>query len=131
VLGGTFAPSTQWKSITIHCNGDFASPTSDASPDNRNPPKGKPTTEPRVPLIVTPPPRLVCIGGKVAGNSCACPRTFEVVRKSATTYQCVKVAVAPVKIKDVIGPSSRPQGAKRVALPDNRGSAFGARRVIR
>jgi hypothetical protein len=35
VVGGTFAPSTPWKSITVHCNGDFASPTSDANPDKR------------------------------------------------------------------------------------------------
>ncbi|MDP1907415.1 MAG: hypothetical protein Q8K85_03875, partial [Hyphomicrobium sp.] len=40
VLGGTFGPSTKWKSITIHCNGDFASPQSNANPDNRNPPGG-------------------------------------------------------------------------------------------
>lgn len=35
VIGGTFAPSTPWKSITVHCNGDYASPTSNANPDNR------------------------------------------------------------------------------------------------
>lgn len=34
VVGGTFAPSTPWKSITVHCNGDYASPTSNANPDN-------------------------------------------------------------------------------------------------
>jgi hypothetical protein len=38
VVGGTFAPSTPWKSITVHCNGDYAAPTSDANPDNRLPP---------------------------------------------------------------------------------------------
>lgn len=35
VVGGTFAPSTPWKSITVHCNGDYASPASDANPDTR------------------------------------------------------------------------------------------------
>ena len=36
VVGGTFAPSTPWKSITVHCNGDYASPTSNnVNPDNR------------------------------------------------------------------------------------------------
>jgi hypothetical protein len=35
VIGGTFAPSTPWKSITVHCNGDYASPQTDANPDNR------------------------------------------------------------------------------------------------
>lgn len=39
VVGGTFAPSTPWKSITVHCNGDFAAPTSDANPDNKPPRK--------------------------------------------------------------------------------------------
>ena len=34
VLGGTFAPSTPWKSITVHCNGDYASPQTNANPDN-------------------------------------------------------------------------------------------------
>jgi hypothetical protein len=38
VVGGTFAPSTPWKSITVHCNGNYAPPTSDANPDNRMPP---------------------------------------------------------------------------------------------
>lgn len=40
VVGGTFAPSTPWKSITVHCNGDYAPPTSDVNPDNK-PPRGK------------------------------------------------------------------------------------------
>jgi len=39
VVGGTFAPSTPWKSITVHCNGDYAAPTSDANPDNKPPRK--------------------------------------------------------------------------------------------
>ena len=48
-LGGTFAPQTPWKSITIHCNGDFAPTTSDANPDGTLPPAGPPaalTSEP-------------------------------------------------------------------------------------
>jgi hypothetical protein len=49
VLGGTFAPSTPWKSITIHCNGDYAPPQSNANPDNSHPPRGKPTGEVSVP----------------------------------------------------------------------------------
>jgi hypothetical protein len=40
VVGGTFAPSTPWKSITVHCNGNYAAPTSNANPDNRVPPRG-------------------------------------------------------------------------------------------
>jgi len=38
VVGGTFAPSTPWKSITVHCNGNFATPASDANPDSTAPP---------------------------------------------------------------------------------------------
>ena len=38
VVGGTFAPSTPWKSIAVHCNGDFAA--SDANPDSTIPPAG-------------------------------------------------------------------------------------------
>lgn len=40
VVGGTFAPSTPWKSITVHCNGDFAAPTNNANPDSK-PPRGR------------------------------------------------------------------------------------------
>lgn len=39
VIGGTFAPSTPWKSITVHCNGDYAAPQSDANPDTRGTPR--------------------------------------------------------------------------------------------
>ena len=35
ILGGTFAPSTPWKSITIHCNGDFAPTTNNNNPTFR------------------------------------------------------------------------------------------------
>ncbi|MDP1586093.1 MAG: hypothetical protein Q8M18_21990 [Bradyrhizobium sp.] len=100
VLGGTFGPSTKWKSITIHCNGDFAPPQSNANPDNRNPPSGKPQNEARVPTIVTPPPRvtpprLVCIGGKVTAGACACPGRLTPVQRASASFQCVKVAQLP------------------------------------
>jgi hypothetical protein len=49
VLGGTFAPSTPWKSITIHCNGDYAAPQTNANPDSH-------PRKPLPPAIVTPPP---------------------------------------------------------------------------
>jgi hypothetical protein len=88
VLGGTFAPSTPWKSIAVHCNGNFASPTSDANPDN-----GKPKPQP--PTIVTPPPRVTCVGGKVAGGTCGCPRTHTAVKNSSAAFQCVKTAATP------------------------------------
>ena len=100
VLGGTFGPSTPWKSITVHCNGNFAPPTSDANPDNRNPGKGKPVAEPRVPTIVTPPP--VCVGGTVVAGTCGCARTHTLVKKSGKTFQCVKVAVVPDKRGETI-----------------------------
>jgi hypothetical protein len=102
VLGGTFAPSTPWKSITVHCNGNFASPTSDANPDN-----GKPKPQP--PTIVTPPPRVTCVGGKVAGGTCACPRAHTVVKTSSAAFRCVKVAVAPERpIVSLRQPHARP-----------------------
>ncbi len=103
VLGGTFGPSTKWKSITIHCNGDFASPQTNANPDNRNPPNGsKPQNEARVPVIVTPPPRvtpppprIVCVGGKATASACACPPSTTAIQKSSASFQCVKVAQVP------------------------------------
>jgi hypothetical protein len=91
VLGGTFAPETPWKDITIHCNGDFAPTTSDANPDNSLPPAGNPKPNgPRNPKVTTPPARVACVGGKVANGACACPRTHVAVKKSATAFQCVK-----------------------------------------
>lgn len=65
-LGGTFAPETPWKSITIHCNGDFASPTSNANPDNSH----QPVRRSRIGRVTMPPTRVACIGGKVANNAC-------------------------------------------------------------
>jgi hypothetical protein len=97
-LGGTFAPSTPWKSITIHCNGNFAPTTSDANPDNGKP-QGKPKAEsPRVPTIVTPTP--VCIGGRLANGACTCPGSHRMVKTSARAFQCVKIAIVPDKGKD-------------------------------
>lgn len=130
VLGGTFAPSTKWKSITIHCNGDFASPQSNANPDNGNRPNGKPQNEARVPTIVTPPPRvtpppppkIVCVGGKVAAGACACPAHLTAIQKSSASFQCVKIARLPDRRMESQGmmprrpwlqprqvPTSRPQ----------------------
>jgi hypothetical protein len=77
ILGGTFAPSTPWKSITIHCNGDFAAPQSNANPDN-TPPRGQPKGErPLPPAIVTPLPPAQCGVGKAAkrGSSAPCIKT--------------------------------------------------------
>src|ERR1044072_8746722 len=54
MLGGTFAPSTPWKSITIHCNGDYAPTPGTSNPDGI-PPRGKPQAE-LPPTIVPPPP---------------------------------------------------------------------------
>lgn len=66
ILGGTFAPSTPWKSITIHCNGDYAPPTND---DPNNPPR-KPKGEVNLPpTIVTPPPACGTKAAKVRGSA--------------------------------------------------------------
>jgi hypothetical protein len=85
VLGGTFAPSTPWKSITIHCNGDFAAPQSNANPDNM-PPRGQPKGErPLPPAIVTPLPPAQCDAGSSA--------------KRASSARCIKTAPLPDKRK--------------------------------
>jgi hypothetical protein len=66
VLGGTFAPSTPWKSVTIHCNGDFAPTPSNSNPDGHIPPRGTPQAE-LPPVIVTPPPLCGTKAAKVRG----------------------------------------------------------------
>jgi hypothetical protein len=63
-FGGTFAPSTPWKSITIHCNGNYAPPQADADPVV--PPRGRPLVE-LPPVIVTPPPACGTKAAKVRG----------------------------------------------------------------
>jgi len=79
MLGGTFAPSTPWKSITIHCNGDYAPTPNTSNPDNGVPPRGRPQVE-LPPTIVTPPPVCGTKGAKVRGSA-----------------PCIKVAPLPDK----------------------------------
>ncbi|MGB9368736.1 MAG: hypothetical protein WCE79_22260 [Xanthobacteraceae bacterium] len=68
ILGGTFAPSTPWKSITIYCNGDYAPTPNTSNPDNGVPPRGKPQAE-LPPTIVTPPPACGSKAAKVRGSA--------------------------------------------------------------
>jgi hypothetical protein len=69
ILGDTFAPSTPWKSITIHCNGDYAPPQSNANPDNSRPPR-QPKGEAQLPpTIVTPPPACGTKAAKIRGSA--------------------------------------------------------------
>jgi hypothetical protein len=78
ILGGTFAPSTPWNSITIQCNGDYAPTQGNANPDNGVPPAGKPERQVRVPdAVVTPPPAVACPAGTSAraGGAGACIKT--------------------------------------------------------
>jgi hypothetical protein len=83
ILGGTFAPSTPWKSITIHCNGDYAPPQSNANPDNSRPPR-QPKGEVQLPpTIVTPPPACGTKAAKVRGSA-----------------PCIKVAPLPASVPD-------------------------------
>jgi hypothetical protein len=79
MLDGTFAPSTQWKSITIHCNGNFATPPSNANPDGHIPPRGTPQAE-LPPVIVTPPPLCGTKAAKVRGSA-PCIKTAPVPDK--------------------------------------------------
>jgi hypothetical protein len=68
ILGGTFAPSTPWKSITIHCNGDYAPTPNTSNPDTGVPPRGRPQVE-LPPTIVTPPPVCGTRAAKVRGSA--------------------------------------------------------------
>ncbi len=79
ILGGTFAPSTPWKSITIHCNGAYAPPPNTSNPDNNIPPRGRPQAE-LPPMIVTPPPVCGTKAAKVRGSA-----------------PCIKIAPLPDK----------------------------------
>jgi hypothetical protein len=96
ILGGTFAPSTPWKSITIHCNGDYAPTPNTSNPDNGPPPRGQPKAE-LPPAIVTPPPACGSKAGKLGG--------------SAT---CIKTAQLPDKRKE-LAEQKRREAAKREA----------------
>jgi hypothetical protein len=152
VLGGTFEPSTPWKSITIHCNGDLASPTSDANPDNGKPGSGKPGTsdpgkpgnqgnsnpgngnqgngkpqqgEPRVPTVVAP----VCVGGIVANGDCTCPRTHTLVKKGNALFHCVKTAVVPDKPAVERRPQAESSAPKVLVGPRGNGGAGGSMRA--
>lgn len=113
VIGGTFAPSTPWKSITIHCNGDFASPTVDrdpvARPDRRRPTGLVAPPVARPPAPKPQPPRLVCIGGTVKAATCLCPPTYRLAKTSPTTMRCI--AIAPTRERP-LGPAlvGRPLG---------------------
>lgn len=68
MLGGTFAPSTPWKSITIHCNGDYAPTPGTSNPDGFPPRKPKGQVE-LPPTIVTPPPACGTKAAKVRGSA--------------------------------------------------------------
>jgi hypothetical protein len=96
ILGGTFAPSTPWKSITIHCNGDFAPPQSDANPDNSNPPRPPKGQVQLPPTIVTPPPLCGTKAAKVRGSA-----------------PCIKVAPLPDQHKHLAEQKRREAAAKK------------------
>jgi hypothetical protein len=90
ILGGTFAPSTPWKSITIHCNGDYAAPQTNANPDSQ-PPAGKPEREVKLPpAVVTPPP--ACVGGKLdkTAGTTVCRKTAQLPDKDRTAERLRK-----------------------------------------
>jgi hypothetical protein len=97
ILGGTFAPSTPWKSITIHCNGDFKSPTSDANPNSGVPPRGRPQAD-LPPTIVAPPPLCGSKAAKVRGWA-----------------PCIKTAQLPDAGKQAAEQKRKEAAAKRLA----------------
>jgi hypothetical protein len=102
ILGGTFAPSTPWKSITIHCNGDYAPPQSNANPDNSRPPRQPKGEVQFPPTIVTPPPACGTKAAKVRGSA-----------------PCIKVAPLPDQRKQWAEQKRREAAAqKRLAARD-------------
>jgi hypothetical protein len=97
MLDDTFAPSTPWKSITIHCNGDYAPPQSNANPDTSVPPRGRPQVE--LPPTVTPPPLCGTKAAKVRGSA-----------------PCIKVAPLPDKRKQWAEQKRKEAAAKAAEL---------------
>jgi len=100
VIGGTFAPSTAWKDITIHCGGNFA----DAPRGDDGPIAPAPT---RPGIVLDPPkttgPKISCAGGTLKGNDCVCPRGSKEVQVGANAYRCVQNVTqqTPAKAKSM------------------------------
>ena len=112
VLGGTFAPSTPWKDITIHCGGnltDAPKPDQGASPAD---PGGKRptvivTTVPTAPLPhktapLPPkdsrPPKISCAGGVVKGDDCVCRPGTKKVQAGAHAFRCQSSTTEPKQL---------------------------------
>jgi hypothetical protein len=91
IIGGTFAPSTPWKDITIHCAGNFADVPRGDGPIN--------IPEPTRPGFVADPPRLSCAGGTLKGNDCVCPRGTKEVKAGANAFRCVANVSEPTPPK--------------------------------
>jgi hypothetical protein len=63
---------------------------------NPSDPTHTPTQTPRVPgFKVAPLPKLVCIGGKAAGVTCACPPRTDRIQFGPHSYRCQVNVVAP------------------------------------
>ena len=102
MLGGTFAPSTPWKSITIHCNGDFALAAEQrqsrqsqpaerqaaergAGADHRDAAAARDASSAAY--------RLCRRQGR--GRRLRLPPSTSPIQKSSTSFHCVKVAQVP------------------------------------
>jgi hypothetical protein len=127
ILGGTFAPSTPWKSITIHCNGDFASPQSNANPDNR----GKPQVN-LPPTIVTPPPPCGSKAAKVRGSA-PCVKTAQLPdkRKEAAEQKRKAALKAEMQRREAALKTAEMQRRQEMHRPHHPGRFAGPARPMR
>ncbi len=163
--------STGWKELTLACkSGGFADVPNTHNPDTpsypptvqRNPKldpvggfgtgKPRPTHDTRVPGIkvapVAPEPKLVCIGGKAAGVTCACPPRTTRIQFGPNSYRCEVNMVTPrpgfdgprrdLGPQGLVGPRpgferpgfARPGAARPFGRPMHE-SAIGPRRFFR
>ena len=128
ILGGAFAPSTPWKSITIHCNGDFASPQSNANPDNR----GKPQVN-LPPTIVTPlPPACGTRAAKVRGSA-PCVKTAQLPdkRKEAAEQKRKAALKAEMQRREAALKTAEMQRRQEMHRPHHPGRFAGPARPMR
>ena len=90
IIGGTFAPSTPWKDMTIHCGGNFA--------DAPRPGDSPVAPDPKRPGFTPPPagPKVSCAGGTLKGKDCVCPRGSKEVQVGANAFRCVHKTSGPV-----------------------------------
>jgi hypothetical protein len=81
VLGGTFAPSTPWKEITLPCTP--ADLTVSTGPTQSQQPKGRPNADFKTE------PKIACAGGVVFNGACRCPAGKHPVQAGVNAWRCM------------------------------------------